>query len=150
MGQNTVNCVTVGWQAVCYFNSCPFISFLLSLTNFLSFLAPLVCSHISYPCALHPPHPPPTLISPSSYLPWLLTPSIHILCLSPFRLSSQFLSSHITFYFTPLLSTFHVLPCSYQHRQAGREQSLSPPSLQDHLREIDISYKIHYVLINRE
>lgn len=58
MGQNTVNCVTVGWQAVCYFNSCPSISFLLSLANFLSFLAPLICSHISYPCALHPPHPP--------------------------------------------------------------------------------------------
>lgn len=59
----------------------------------------------------------------------------------PSRSSSQFLSPHITFYFTPLLSASRVSPCGYQHGQAGHELSRAPLSLPDHLSQIDVPYK---------
>lgn len=129
MGQNTVNCVTVGWQAVCYFNSCPFISFHPSLTNFLSFLAPLICSHISYPCALCPPHPPPAYIS--FFLP---SEASHSLFSHPLLVSLSFILSilifphHFLFYTSALRISCLALQLSTQTGRTRAKPLASFPS----------------------
>lgn len=126
MGQNTVNCVTVGWQAVCYFNSCPFISFLRSLTNFLSFLAPLIRSHISYSCALHPPPHSPANIS--FFLPSVASHSLfsHPLLVSlSLILSILIFPHHFLFYTSALCISCLALQLS---TQTGRMRAEPPAS----------------------
>lgn len=69
-------------------------------------------------------------------------PLVLFLC---FALSSQTLSTRITFIH---LFTFPVMPCGYQQRQTEARVNTFP-SLSNHTRRIDISYKIHYVPVNK-
>lgn len=128
MGQNSVNSASVGraagWPSAT-------LTRVLSLPTFLP-----SSSHLQ-------PHRAP--VSPVS--PALPQPSVSSVLPStalvppPHRSPSQFLSPHITFYFTPLLSTSRVSPCGYQHGQAGHEPSRAPLSHPDHLSQIDVPYK---------
>lgn len=118
-----------GRLLVCYFNTLSF-HFLPSFSFF--FFPPPSASRVPVS-----PVPPAPLRLLRSCLPRPCAPPGS----PPSRSSSQFLSPHITFYFTPLLSASRVSPCGYQHGQAGHEPSRAPLSLPDHLSQIDVPYK---------
>lgn len=116
MAQNIVNCVTVGWQTVCYFNRCLLVLFLLSVP-FLSFLVSPLRSHtVSV-----------SLFSLLTRYIFLLLPnmascSLYLHALLPsFGLSSQFLSSHIIFFISFYTSSLRIsCPALWLSTETGR------------------------------
>lgn len=80
------------------------------------------------------------------FSPLICSYSLPLLLFLCFALSSQTLSTRITFIH---LFTFPVMPCGYQQRQTEARVNTFP-SLPDHMRRIDISYRIHYVLVNKD
>lgn len=109
MGQNIVNCVTVGWQAVCYFNCCHFISFLFF--SFAIFVISCFSHLLSYLLSVLLAHPLNLPLAPfHGFLLPLLTTSASLL----WFILSILIFPHpffFNYYFFPHLSSLHFMSC---------------------------------------